>query len=101
MKSKAVSLIVMAVLGPGLGACLPAMARAQEAPIPHGCSATPAELEAEKKIVLNFFRAQITLRELIALIDPSYIQHNPLVLKSAREKHVSDYEEFKLLFTHM
>jgi hypothetical protein len=38
MKSKALSLIVMALLGPGLGA------RAQEAPIPHGCSVTPAEL---------------------------------------------------------
>jgi hypothetical protein len=38
MKSKALSLIVMALLGPELGA------RAQEAPIPHGCSVTPAEL---------------------------------------------------------
>ena len=101
MKSKAVSLIVMAVLGPGLGASLPAMAREQEAPIPNGCSTTPAELQAEKKVVLNFYRPGITLRELIALIDPSYIQHNPLVLKSATEKHISDYEEFKLLFTQM
>ena len=101
MKSKAVSLIVMAVVGPWLGACLPAMARAQDAPIPHECSTTPAELQTEKKIVLNFFRPGITLRELIALIDPSYIQHNPLVLKSATEKHISDYEEFKLLFTQM
>jgi predicted SnoaL-like aldol condensation-catalyzing enzyme len=95
MKNKARSLIVMALLGTGLGA------RAQEAPIPHGCSATPAELQAEKKAVLDFFRPGITLRELIALIDPSYIQHNPLVLKLARERHTSDYEEFKLLFTQM
>jgi len=101
MKSKVMSLIVMTVLGPGLGAFLPAIARAQDAPIPHGCSTTPAELQAEKKIVLNFFRAGITLRELIALIDPSYSQHNPLVLKPATERHVSDYEEFKLLFTEM
>jgi predicted SnoaL-like aldol condensation-catalyzing enzyme len=101
MKSKAISLIAMALFGSGLGACLPAMARAQEAPIPHGCSITPAELQAEKKVVLNFFRPGITLRELIALIDPSYIQHNPLVLKFATEKHISDYEEFKLLFTQM
>jgi predicted SnoaL-like aldol condensation-catalyzing enzyme len=99
MKSKAVSLIVMAVLGAGLRTSLPAMA--QEAPIPHGCSTTPAELQAEKKIVLDFLRPGITLRELIALIDPSYIQHNPLVLKAAREKHISDYDEFKLLFTQM
>jgi hypothetical protein len=51
--------------------------------------------------VLGFFRPGITLRDLIALIDPSYIQHNPLVLKLAREKHTRDYEEFKLLFTQM
>jgi predicted SnoaL-like aldol condensation-catalyzing enzyme len=101
MKSAAVSLIVMAVLGPGLGASLPSMARAQEAPMPQGCSTTPAELQAEKKVVLNFYRPGITLRELIALVDPSYIQHNPLVLKAAAEKHSSDYEEFKLLFTRM
>jgi predicted SnoaL-like aldol condensation-catalyzing enzyme len=101
MKNKVVSTVVMAVLAPGLGASFPAMARAQEAPVPHGCSATPAELQAEKKIVLDFFRPGITLRELIALIDPSYIQHNPLVLKFATEKHISDYEEFKLLFTQM
>jgi predicted SnoaL-like aldol condensation-catalyzing enzyme len=101
MKSKAISLIAMALFGSGLGACLPAMARAQEAPIPHGCSVTPAELQAEKRIVLDFFRPGITLRDLIALVDPSYIQHNPLVLKLAREKHTSDYEEFKLLFTQM
>ena len=69
--------------------------------MPHGCSTTPAELQAEKKVVLNFFRPRITSRELIALIDPKYIQHNPLVLKFATEKHISDYEAFKLLFTQM
>ena len=69
--------------------------------MPHGCSTTLAELQAEKKVVLNFFRPGITLRELIALIDPKYIQHNPLVLKFATEKHISDYEAFKLLFTKM
>jgi predicted SnoaL-like aldol condensation-catalyzing enzyme len=99
MKSEAGSLIVTAVLGLGLGASLPAMAPAQEAPMPHECSITPAELQAEKKLLLDFIRPGITLRELIALIDPGYIQHNPLVVKAAAEKHISDYEEFKLLFT--
>jgi hypothetical protein len=83
MKSEAVSSIFIAVFGLGLGASLPAMARAQEALMPHGCSTTPAELQAEKKVALNFYRPGTTLRELIAMIDPSYIQHNPLVLKSA------------------
>ena len=43
MKNKALSLMVMALLGPGLGA--------QEAPIPHGCSVTPAELQADLQCV--------------------------------------------------
>jgi predicted SnoaL-like aldol condensation-catalyzing enzyme len=83
----------------GFAVTLPATAQAPEEPMPHDCSATPAQLQAEKKVVLDFIRPGITLRELIALIDPSYIQHNPLVVKAAAEKHISDYEEFKLLFT--
>ena len=71
MKSEALSLIVMAVLWTGLGASLPATAWAQESPMPHGCNTTPAELQAEKKVVLNFFRPGITLRELIALPTPN------------------------------
>jgi len=67
--------------------------------MPHDCSATPTQLQAEKNVVLEFIRPGITLRELMALIDPGYIQHNPLVVKAAAEKHISDYEEFKLLFT--
>ena len=51
MKNEGVSLIFKTVFGPGLGASLPAMARAQEAPMPHGCSTRPAELRAEKKFV--------------------------------------------------
>jgi predicted SnoaL-like aldol condensation-catalyzing enzyme len=97
MKSGLLSLIFAAVLG--LGATLPAMAQSEEAPQPHACGTTPAQLQAEKNVVLDFYRPGITLRELIALIDPGYIQHNPLVLKAAAEKHISDYEEFKRLFT--
>jgi hypothetical protein len=95
MKSDLLSLIFAAVLG--LGASLPAMAQPEEAPQPHACSTTPAQLQAEKNVVLDFYRPGITLRELIALIDPGYVQHNPLVLKAAAEKHISDYEEFKRL----
>jgi predicted SnoaL-like aldol condensation-catalyzing enzyme len=104
MKSKAMSLISLAVVGLALRAAQPAIAQApqtQETPMPHNCSITPAELQAEKKVVLDFLRPNVTLRELIALIDPSYIQHNPAVLKAAKEKHISDYEEFKHLFTRI
>jgi predicted SnoaL-like aldol condensation-catalyzing enzyme len=73
----------------------------REMPIPQGCNATPAQLEAEKKVATEFFRPDITLQERIALIDPSYVQHNPLFVKMARENHLSDYEQFKLVFTLM
>jgi acetamidase/formamidase/predicted SnoaL-like aldol condensation-catalyzing enzyme len=84
-------------LGPALGSSSTAVA--QEPPVPSECSTAPAELQAEKDVVLDFYRPGITLRQLIALIDPSYVQHNPLALKFAQEKHINDYEEFKQLFS--
>jgi predicted SnoaL-like aldol condensation-catalyzing enzyme len=99
MKRSPVSLIFVALLGLALGSSSTVVA--QQPPMPSECSATPAELQAEKGVVLDFYRPGITLRQLIALIDPSYIQHNPLALKFAAEKHISDYEEFKQLFTAM
>jgi predicted SnoaL-like aldol condensation-catalyzing enzyme len=101
VRRKTMSLISAAALGLVLAGAQPVIAQAHEVPQPHACSVPPAELEAEKKVVLEFLRPGITLRELIALIDPSYVQHNPAVLKAAAEKHISDYEEFKLLFTRI
>jgi predicted SnoaL-like aldol condensation-catalyzing enzyme len=98
------SWISVAGLGLALQTTLPATALAQQtpqAPMPQNCSMTQAELQAEKKVVLDFIRPNVTLRELLALVDPSYIQHNPAVLKAAQEKHISDYEEFKHLFTRI
>jgi len=101
MRNKAMSLISTAVVGLALQTAQPPIAQAQEAPIPHNCSITSAELQAEKKVVLDFLRPNVTLRDLLALVDSSYIQHNPAVLKAAKEKHISDYEEFKHLFTRI
>jgi predicted SnoaL-like aldol condensation-catalyzing enzyme len=91
--------IFIAVFGLALGSSSTVLA--QQPPMPSECSATPAEIHAAKGVVLDFYRPGITLRQLIALIDPSYIQHNPLALKLAAEKRISDYEEFKQLFTAM
>jgi len=60
-----------------------------------GCRATPAELEANKKVALEFFRT--TGADRVALADPSYKQHNPAFKKRAEENKVSDYEEFSEL----
>jgi hypothetical protein len=61
-----------------------------------GCMATPAQLEANKKVAMEFFRAAGEAR--VALADSSYKQHNPAFQKRAEDNKVSDYEEFKNTF---
>jgi hypothetical protein len=51
-----------------------------------GCTATPAQLDANKKVAMEFFRAGITGPERVALADPSYIQHNPAFKKGAADQ---------------
>jgi predicted SnoaL-like aldol condensation-catalyzing enzyme len=60
-----------------------------------GCTATPAQLDANKKVAMEFFRAGITGPERVALADPSYIQHNPAFKKGAKDAGQSDYDYFK------
>ena len=62
-----------------------------------GCTATSAQLEANKKVAMQFFRVQGDER--VALADPSYKQHNPAFKKRAEDAKVSDYEEFKNSFS--
>ena len=62
-----------------------------------GCTATPAQLEANKKVAMEFFRTAGEAR--VALADPSYKQHNPAFKKRAEDNKVSDYEEFKSTFS--
>jgi predicted SnoaL-like aldol condensation-catalyzing enzyme len=61
-----------------------------------GCSVTPAELEANKKVVIAFFTPGV---DRVALADSSYKQHNPAFKKRAEENHVTDYEEYKAAFS--
>lgn len=72
---------------------MPPMVQVNPAP---GCSATPAQIEANKKVAMSFFTTRGPDR--VALIDPSYKQHNPVFVKRAAENKVSDYEEFKSAF---
>jgi len=64
------------------------------APTP-GCTATPAQLEANKKVAMEFFRPGV---DRVALADPTYKQHNPAFIKGGREAKLSDYEYFKSRF---
>jgi predicted SnoaL-like aldol condensation-catalyzing enzyme len=85
----------------GLAAALVLMAApafAQQPTLAPGCTATPAQLEANKKVAAEFFRSGITGPDRVALADPSYKQHNPAFVKGGREAKLSDYEYFKSRF---
>jgi predicted SnoaL-like aldol condensation-catalyzing enzyme len=45
---------------------------------------------------MDFFRTKRADR--VALIDPSYKQHNPVFVKRAADNNETDYEEFKSAF---
>jgi predicted SnoaL-like aldol condensation-catalyzing enzyme len=72
-----------------------APALAQTPALTPGCTATPAQLEANKKVAMEFFRPGV---DRVALADPSYKQHNPAFVKGGREAKLSDYEYFKSRF---
>ena len=86
---------MLSLLGPCSATAQQQPAAVQANPTP-GCSATPAQLEANKKVAMEFFHAAGEAR--VALADPSYKQHNPAFKKRAEENKVSDYEEFKSTF---
>ncbi len=75
-----------------------APAPAQQANPAPGCTATPAQLAENRKVAMEFFRAQGADR--VALADPTYKQHNPAFKKRAEDNKVSDYEEFKAAFAN-
>ena len=77
-------------------AAAPALAQVQAAPAP-GCTATPAQLDANRKAAVAFFRRGVTVDERLAMLDPGYIQHNPRFKKYAVDNKVSDIEAFKAL----
>jgi predicted SnoaL-like aldol condensation-catalyzing enzyme len=68
---------------------------AQQPVLTPGCTATPAQLDANKKVAIEFFRPGA---DRVALADPSYKQHNPAFVKGGREAKLSDYEYFKSRF---
>ena len=60
-------------------------------------SPTPAQLEANKNVVMEFYRPGITPEEHIALVNPSYVQHNPVFRRYALQNKISDDDAFKAL----
>jgi predicted SnoaL-like aldol condensation-catalyzing enzyme len=85
--------ISLAALGSAQAPPQPPAQQANPAP---GCAATPAQLEANRKAAMEFFRTTGEAR--VALADPSYKQHNPAFKKRAEDNKVTDYEEFKSAF---
>ena len=75
-----------------------APALAQQPTLVPGCTATPAQLEANKKVAMEFLRPGITGPERVALADPSYKQHNPAFVKGGRDAKLNDYDYFTSRF---
>ena len=73
----------------------PSFAQGQVVAPQAGCTATPAQLEANKKVAMAFFAADA---DRVALADPSYKQHNPAFVKGGKEAGLSDFEYFKSRF---
>jgi predicted SnoaL-like aldol condensation-catalyzing enzyme len=86
---------MLGLLWPAAGTAQAQAPAVQANPTP-GCTATPAQLQANKRAAMEFFRTAGEAR--VALADPSYKQHNPAFKKRAEQNKVSDYEEFKSTF---
>ncbi|MBI4265731.1 MAG: hypothetical protein HY657_15255 [Acidobacteria bacterium] len=56
---------------------------------------TPAPLEANKRVVMEFYRPGITPDERYALIHKDYLQHNAAYVKYAKERNISGNEAFR------
>ena len=69
--------------------------RRESLPRQAGCTATPAQLEANKKVAMAFFAPDA---DRVALADPTYKQHNPAFVKGGREAGLSDFDYFKSRF---
>jgi len=93
--SKSIALCVLSLMFSATVAAQDRTPPAQANPTP-GCSVSSSELEANKKVAMDFFRASGEGR--IALLDPSYKQHNPVVVRRAQQENLSDYEEAKKAF---
>jgi predicted SnoaL-like aldol condensation-catalyzing enzyme len=86
----AMSTVVGVILSTG-----PSFAQGQVIFPPAGCTATPAQLEANKKVAMAFFAPNA---DRVSLADPTYKQHNPAFVKGGKDAGVSDYEYFKSRF---
>jgi len=88
-----IALVVLVPIASPVFAQQPPTAPANPTP---GCTAAPAQLEANKKVAMQFF--QVAGDERVALADPTYKQHNPAFVKGGREAGLSDYDYFKQRF---
>src|SRR5499427_9971971 len=92
---KRITFVLVFIAAPVFGQAPAPPPAVQANPTP-GCTASAAQLEANKKVAMDFFRTAGEAR--VALADSTYKQHNPAFKKRAEDNKVSDYEEFKNTF---
>src|SRR5262245_33982990 len=79
----------MIAVAPAALAQQAAAGQTQANPTP-GCTATPAQLEANRRVAMDFFRLQGAA--VVALADPTYKQHNPQFVKNGEQQGLSDFQ---------
>jgi predicted SnoaL-like aldol condensation-catalyzing enzyme len=70
------------------------LAGAQQVQSAESCVATPAQLEANKQLALEFFRPGVSVEERLKIMGPNYVQHNAAFLKYAKQKNLSSKQAF-------
>lgn len=58
------------------------------------CTLTSAQIEANRQTGMAFFKPGITADERIAMVDPTYVQHNPVFKKFAQDNKMTDAAGF-------
>jgi predicted SnoaL-like aldol condensation-catalyzing enzyme len=94
MHMRALTIVMSAAFGVLL-ASAPSFAQNQVMFPQAGCTATAAQLEANKKVAMAFFAPNA---DRVSLADPSYKQHNPAFIKGAKDAGLGDFEYFKSRF---
>ena len=83
------------IVGAAAGAALlAAAAPALAQPAAKACTLSSAEIEANRQAGMAFFKPGVTADQRIAMVDPTYVQHNPVFKKFAQDNKMTDAAGF-------
>jgi len=98
MNTKYASVAALAIVLSAVVSVMALQAPAVPANPAPACTETPAQVEASKKVVVDFFAGTVNRH---ALIDATYTQNNPALKKQAADAHISDYDQIQAVLTRL